>query len=181
MPRIPTISDRSQLAPADQPVWDRITQSRGRVVGPFAALLHSPPLAERTGALGAYVRFESVLDGATRELVILAVARTFDCRFEWAAHAVLARKEGVREQAIAAIRDRRPAALQPAEAQVVEYVRRLLADHRVPEDLFRALEQRLGRRGVVELTASAGYYAMIACTLNAFEIEPGPDADLLPV
>jgi hypothetical protein len=28
----------------------------------------------------------------------------------------------------------------------------------------------LGERGLVELTATIGYYAMLACTLNAFDV-----------
>jgi hypothetical protein len=35
--------------------------------------------------------------------------------------------------------------------------------------------------GVVDLTATIGYYAMIACALNAFAAEPTPGEPPLPV
>jgi 4-carboxymuconolactone decarboxylase len=35
---------------------------------------------------------------------------------------------------------------------------------------FQALYGRLGEKGLVELTATIGYYAMLACTLNAFDV-----------
>jgi len=52
---------------------------------------------------------------------------------------------------------------------------------RADRSRLRQLRKRLGARGMVELTATVGYYAMIACTLNAFDVEPEPGADLLPV
>jgi len=46
----------------------------------------------------------------------------------------------------------------------------LLRAHRITETTFQALYARFGERGLVELTATVGYYAMLACTLNTFDI-----------
>ena len=182
MARIPLIEQRNQVEPGGEAAFDLIAESRGKVAGPFAALLHSPELASRTARLGAYIRFESGLSGEIREVAILTVARQMDCRYEWAMHVPLARKAGVREEAIVAIRAHRaPAGLTDDEAQIVGYVNQLLASHRVDEETYRALEARLGLRALVELTATAGYYGMIACTLNAFDVMPGPADERLPV
>ena len=170
--RVPLVA-KERATPAQLAVWDRIAQSRGRVAGPFAALLHSPELARRIAETGHYVRFEGPLTQAERELAIITVARVFDAQYEWAAHAVLARKAGVRDEVIAAIRERRaPAGLTPAEAQVFAYANGLLREHRVSDEAFAALQKRFGLQGLVDLTATIGYYAMIACALNAFGIEP---------
>jgi 4-carboxymuconolactone decarboxylase len=170
--RVPLV-DKERATPAQLAVWDRIAQSRGRVAGPFAVLLHSPELARRIAETGHYVRFEGPLTQAERELAIITVARVFDAQYEWAAHAVLARKAGVRDEVIAAIRERRaPAGLTPAEAQVFAYANGLLREHRVSDEAFAALQKRFGLEGLVDLTATIGYYAMIACALNAFGIEP---------
>jgi len=40
---------------------------------------------------------------------------------------------------------------------------------------------RLGVQGMVELTATIGYYSMISCTLNAFEISSSPNPDEFPI
>lgn len=181
MARISTITHRDELAPEHHAVWERIARSRGLVEGPFAVLLHSPSLADRIAHLGAHVRFESALDGRLRELVVATTARELDCRFEWAAHAPLARAAGLSDTVLAAIRDRRaPAGLGAEDAQVAAYVQQLLRQHRVDETTFRELEARLGVSALVELTAAVGYYAMLAAVLNAFEVAPKPDADLLP-
>jgi 4-carboxymuconolactone decarboxylase len=179
--RVPLV-EKDRATAAQLAVWDRIAQSRGRVAGPFAALLHSPELARRIAETGHYVRFEGPLSQAERELAIITVARMLDAQYEWAAHAVLARKAGVREDVITAIRERKaPAGLTPAEAQVHAYAVALLREHRVSDAAFAALQQRFGLEGLVDLTATIGYYAMIACALNAFAIEPTPGEPLLPV
>ena len=170
--RVPLI-EKDKATPAQRAVWERISQSRGRVAGPFAALLHSPELARRIAETGHYVRFDGPLPQTVRELAIITVARALDCQYEWAAHAVLARKAGVREEAITAIREgKAPAGLTPEEAQVSGYADALLRQHCVGDAEFTALQARFGLEGLVDLTAAIGYYAMIACALNAFAIEP---------
>ncbi|WP_092814186.1 carboxymuconolactone decarboxylase family protein [Halopenitus malekzadehii] len=85
--------------------YDAIAESRGGVRGPFSILLNSPELAGRVGHLGAFVRFESDLPDADRELTILATARAFDCVFEWAVHEPIAREAGVSGSTIDVVPD----------------------------------------------------------------------------
>jgi 4-carboxymuconolactone decarboxylase len=173
--------EREKATPAQKAAWDRISQSRGRVAGPFAALLHSPELASRIAAAGHYVRFDGPLPQDVREIAIITVARALDAQYEWAAHAVLARKAGVRDEVITAIRERKaPAGLRPEEAQVWGFADALIREHRVSDEDFAALQARFGLEGLVDLTAVVGYYAMIACALNAFGIEPTPGEPPLP-
>ncbi|HWP60354.1 MAG TPA: carboxymuconolactone decarboxylase family protein [Candidatus Acidoferrales bacterium] len=171
MATIPLIERKEDLSAPDRPIYDAIAQSRGRVQGPFAALLHSPALAERTALLGSYVRFESTLQPAVAELAVLVTAREFDCKHEWAAHIEHALKAGLSLATIRSVHQRNgPEGFAPDEAQIVSYVRQLLRAHAVDEPTLRALCGRLGVKGLVELTATVGYYAMLACTLNAFDI-----------
>ncbi len=180
MARIPLMDKKESLPPEHHGIYDAIAQSRGQVRGPFAALLHSPQIAERTAHLGTYIRFESQLDPKIVEMAALAAARELECKHEWAAHVTHAAKAGIRQETIRAIHQRKaPDALSPDDAQIVSYVQELLRSHRVSEPAFQALLGRLGVRGLVELTATIGYYAMLACTLNAFEVVSAiPPVDL---
>ena len=179
--RLPELTTKEASGPEAHAAFEAIVASRGAVQGPFAMLMHSPETAVRTAHLGAYLRFESVLDDDARELAILTAAREFDCDYEWAAHVRLAQRHGVREEAIAVVGQREdPSALDDAEAVIVRYGRELLAAHRVSQDTFKAARAQLGERGVIELTATLGYYAMLACTLNATEMAPPADAPRLP-
>ena len=181
MPRVPQIQNRSEVADSAAHHVDAIVRGRGQISGPFAVLLNSPEVAGRAAHLGSYLRFESSLDAVTRELVVLTTAREFDCQYEWSAHVVIGRQAGVREQAIAAIARRQPLdGLTAGERLVIQYARELLRTKRVSDDTFAAARERFGVQGVTELTATIGYYGMLACALNAFQVEPDGAAERLP-
>jgi 4-carboxymuconolactone decarboxylase len=171
MARIATIDKKEDLAAQDQKVYDAIAQSRGAVGGPWRALLHSPELAQRTMHLGSYVRFESSLDRRLLELSALVTARELECKHEWAAHIGHAEKAGIAMETVRAVYEKKGAEHFTAEdAQVVSFVREILRSHRVSETTFQALYGRLGEKGFVELAATVGYYAMLASTLNTFDV-----------
>ena len=181
MPRIPEVLSRDDLPLESRHAFDEIEASRGRVVGPFAVLLNSPELARRIADAGAYVRFESTIPARVNELASLLTAREFDCQYEWTAHQPQAEKEGIPDEVIAAIRDRKPPqGLPPDEALVVEYSLELLRNHRVSEATFDAALTVFVVQGLIDLTATIGYYSMLAAALNAFEVAPQGEA-LLPV
>ena len=63
---------------------------------------------------------------------------------------------------------------------MVEYSLELLRNHRVSEATFDAALTVFGVQGLIDLTATIGYYSMLAAALNAFEVAPQGEA-LLPV
>lgn len=171
MARIAMIEKKADLAPEHHATYDSIASTRGVVRGPFPALFHSPEIAARTEHLGAYIRFQSTLDTKVVELTALAAARELECKHEWGAHIEHAQKAGIPVATIRAIHQRRgPEHYSSEDAQVISFVHELLRTHRVSEPTFQALYARLGERGLVELTATIGYYAMLACTLNALDV-----------
>ena len=181
MARIPQISAREDVPADKRDIFDAIAGSRGSVRGPFPTLLNSPEVAGRVAHLGTYLRYESTLSAEHRELAIITTARELDCDFEWGPHVTLAREAGVREEAIQVVANRGALELLGEdEARIVKYGRELLRDHRVSDETFEAAKTRFGNQGVTELTATMGYYAMLAYGLNAFEVEPAPDASRLP-
>lgn len=182
MARLPQIVERGGLPPEERRHFDYIAGTRGHVVGPFTVLLNSPDLAERVAHVGSYIRFQNTLPPALRELAILTVAREWNCQFEWTSHQPIAESEGLSAEAIAAVRDgRAPDGLSADEALVFGYVSALLRKGRVPDDAFAEAKERFGVRTLTDLTATAGYYSMLACALNAAEVLPDPGTPhLLP-
>ena len=179
MPRLTPITSKSQVPAAAQPIVDGIVKSRGALQGPFSMFLHAPELAERVAHLGAYVRFEGHLDMRVRVLAAMTVAREYDALYVWGAQTGGARRQGVPESTITAIRERHTRGVPAEDAQVIEFTRRLLRDHRVDDATIGALRQRFGERGLIELTGSIGYYALLAMTVNACELEAAPGAEVL--
>lgn len=175
MSRVP-IPDPDALSPEQRKVYDDIAGGpRGGVRGPFLALLHSPELADRVQHLGAFLRYDTRLGPRLSELAILITARHWDCQYEWFAHEPHARKAGLPDGVIAAIRDgRRPSFSSPDELVVYDFCREINETRQVGDATYEAALEAFEVGGTVELTALVGYYTLIAMTLNAAQI-PLPD------
>src|SRR5215831_10891833 len=179
MARVALITSKSQVAPEGQAAVDGIVKSRGSLQGPFTVFLHAPELAGRVAHLGAYVRFEGELDMRVRVLAAMTVARELDAVYVWGAQTGSARKQGVPESTITAIREGHSRGVPSEDAQIIDFTRRLLREHRVDNATFEALRKRFGERQLLELTGTIGYYAMLAMTVNACELEAAPGAEVL--
>lgn len=167
--RLRPITAAKGLSAPQKVVFDAIVASRGAVVGPFTVLLHRPELASGAEALGGYLRYRSPLDAAVREAVIVTVAGLLDCDFELHAHAALARDAGVD---VDAIRSGRTNRLRDDIRVAVEVARRLIIDHRIPDDLFARAATQFEEPVLLDLIALVGYYSMLAAVLNGFEVRP---------
>lgn len=181
-PRLTPITSREQVAEPDRAIYDAVAEGRGSVRGPFSMLMYSPQLCGRLLEVGNYLRFGSEVSKGLTELATIATAREKDCPYVWAAHAPAARKEGIADAIIAAVRDRGDlGSLPPAERDVVDYVRQLHRAHRVTQPLFDRLRDEHGVPWLVELTALIGHYGFVTAILNATEVTPAPDAEALPL
>jgi 4-carboxymuconolactone decarboxylase len=183
MPRIELLNDKALVPEEQHAEFDAIVEVLHRVGGPFAILLRSPGLAEKVMNAGAQVRLGSTLESKERELSILAVAREKDGAYEWASHVGTARNGGLSEETIEAVRHNVSdiSGLPDDDRDIVTYVRQLLRTNKVEQGLFDSLKERKGERWLVELTATIGQYQYISAINNAFELQPAPDADQLPV
>jgi len=179
MARLTPITSKQQVAAKDQAIVDGIVASRGALQGPFTMFLHCPELAGRLAHLGAFVRFEGSLDMRVRVLAAMAVARELDAVYVWGAQTGQARKLGVPETTIAAIREKHARGLPPEDAQIVDFTRTLLRQHRVDDATVKALRARFGDDGFIQLTGAIGYYSMLSMTVNACELEAAPGAEIL--
>ncbi|MEK9658430.1 MAG: carboxymuconolactone decarboxylase family protein [Chloroflexota bacterium] len=183
MPRIPLLTDKDALPADQQAEGQAIIDTLHSIRGPFAILLRSPGLAQKVMEAGAHVRLQSSLTMAERETVILTLAREKNATYEWAAHVGVARKNGVRDEAIEVMRHGAdPKGLQDDEHDIITFVRQLARENRVAKDVFDALLGRHDERWVVEITATVGQYCYIMAINGAFEVQAAPDTpDKLPV
>ena len=179
-PRVAPIVRREQVPEEHRAVFDAVAGERGGIRGPFPWLIQSPVLCGRHLKVGTFLRSSSQVTAAPRELAIIAVAREKDCPYVWAAHAPAARKAGVSEAAVGAVRDRGDlGALSSAERDVIDYVRQLSRTNAVAQPLFDRLREGHGVTWLVELTCLIGHYGIVTAILNAFEVAPAPGAEQL--
>ena len=106
-PRIPPLSadklDPSQLALLDS----MVSGKRGRSAangGPFGVWLHSPAFGMEVQRFGEYVRYDTSLEPAISELLILCCATHWRAQYEWYVHAPIAASSGVPGEVIEALR-----------------------------------------------------------------------------
>jgi 4-carboxymuconolactone decarboxylase len=181
MARLQSITSKDLVAKKDQAVFDSIVASRGAVQGPFTMFLHSPEIAGRVAHLGAYVRFEGSLDMRLRVLAAMTVGREYEALYIWGAQTAGARQLGVPESTITAIRENHSRGIPPEDAEIVDFTRQLLRKHRVDDAAANAMRKRFGDDEFIQLTATIGYYALLAMTVNACELEPAAGAEVLRV
>jgi len=175
MPRLSPI-DRDKMNDEQNRIYDNIAGGpRGGVRGPFNVLLHSPELADRAQALGAYVRYNCAVPWKLREFAILICAHHWEAEYERYAHESHARKAGLDEAIITAVREgTKPPVNNEPEKLIYDFCTQLLDKHRVDDDTYARAVRELGENGTVDLVGLLGHYSLIAMTLNAFEV-PIPD------
>lgn len=152
-------------------IHDDVLRTRGNVQGPFLAWLLSPGLAEPAQKLGAFCRYGTSLSLQESELLILLVAANYRCPAEQEIHEPIARKAGLPERVLLAIRRGDAAALDTPRLQLLaQCAGELLGRKTLPQPLYARALAEFGEPALVEIVGVVGYYAFVAYTLNAFEM-----------
>jgi 4-carboxymuconolactone decarboxylase len=188
--RLPLL-ERHELDAEGRQHYDTVVSPQSRTLvglrGPSGIWLHSPKLAGFLRAANQYLRFETALDRRLTELAILVTAREVDNQFEWTAHEPAALAEGLDAKIIEIVKRRKPLARLgqrsgQKEAVIIAFGRELFRRKKLGSATFARAVELFGRRGVLELAALMGTYAMTAVILNTVDqqLHPGQQA-LLPV
>jgi 4-carboxymuconolactone decarboxylase len=177
--------DCSNLSPEQKQLYDSIAggpraktrrslvDEKGNLTGPFNAFLHNPALGFHWSAIGETLRFRTKLDRRLFELAILIIAVAWKSGHEWAAHAGLARGQGLDEDVIAALRrGERPRFAKRDEEIVHAFVHALVTERRIGNECYADAVALLGEDKLVELVNACGYYIALAAMLKAFDVHP---------
>jgi hypothetical protein len=142
-----------------------------RVQPYMGAMLNSPLFMELISELGVVARTRGEQPGsythADREWVDMVLCEELGAWGVYYAHTWDAVAVGVRPEAIKALREGRDEDLTRDELQLARYVRQV-AHGTVTADSYRAIEERLGRRGAVEYTALTTFLLMTLRNMQAF-------------
>jgi 4-carboxymuconolactone decarboxylase len=173
--RLP-LPEREQLDEQARQTYDSLADPAGGSLaglrGPGGIRLHSPAVSNGLRPVNLHLRQPDVIDPRTRELAILVTAREHDCQFEWAAHETEARKEGVSDEIIDIVRNRKSTdGLDDNDAALIAFGRELFGDHRVAPETYASVAARFDRRTLVDLVNLMGMYAMTAAVLIAFDAQ----------
>ena len=171
-PRLPELSEATFTAEQRALAESIKSGPRGqfRLRGPFAIFLHSPGFGELAQRLGGHLRFKTSIPPRLLEFAILCTGAFWKAQYEWAAHAVLGEKAGVKPETIRALQaGRAPKSAPKDEMAIYDFVKELYAKRRVSTPTFNRVKKILGDAGTVELVGALGYYALVSMLLNTFK------------
>jgi AhpD family alkylhydroperoxidase len=136
----------------------------------FGVLAHHPLLLDRVAALGRVFLREGTLPPRERELVILRVAQSLRCRYEFAQHVRLGRDVGVTEADVERIVQPGVDGWPTRDAAVLRFADELLESDDVGEASWNATAALLDAEQLLELVFLVGYYRMLAGFLRSTSV-----------
>jgi 4-carboxymuconolactone decarboxylase len=164
--------DMSTATPEQKAVLDEILSGpRGNLNGPFLGWIHSPELAQHAQRLGAFCRYQTGLSLRLSELAILVTASRWQAQAEWYIHYPIALQAGVGVADAETIRQgRRPDFADADDALIYDFASELYETKRVSDATYAQAVERFGHQVVINLVGLLGYYALVAMTLNVFDM-----------
>ena len=144
------------------------------LVGPFGVWVRAPRIGMAVQALGGVARFETSIAEDAKEVAICVVGAHHRARFEFAAHARLARAAGVDAAAIENIRLGRDPVLKATQSLSGAVATELMDADRISDATYARAISRWNEEGLIELVSVVGDYCLVSLTLNAFDV-PLPD------
>jgi 4-carboxymuconolactone decarboxylase len=173
--RLPPIPDNNLTAAQRKAAEEFLAIRKTAVFGPFVPLMRSPEVMVRVSALGDQLRYRSSLPPRLSEFIILMTARRWTQQYEWYTHESIALKAGLSQEIVTAIADgRRPARMQDDEDVIFSMCDELHRQQSVTDTTYARAVKIFGEQGVMDTTAIAGYYTMLAMVLNTART-PLPD------
>jgi 4-carboxymuconolactone decarboxylase len=178
MPRFPQLT-ADQLNEAQKPLADQVMKvSSVGIGGPYNLLLRSPVLGQRMFDLFDYLRWNTSLPLDLNEFAILIIARQWRSQMEWFAHAPIATKAGLSPDIIAELKaNKRPSKMAEKEAVVYDFVTELTKMHKVSDETFARARKVFSEQQIIDLTAVAGNYVMVAMILAMAEQSVPPEKE----
>ncbi len=182
MSRLPLIM-KDSLDADGQRIFEAINGKEGNKprLGPPSNSLYSLAVSEPYDRVNQLLR-KTVAGPAYFEICTLVAAREYDQQYEWTGHEVAARRAGVDQKVIDAIKYRRDIKdLPEKERTLIQFGRDLFSKHHIDSAMYSKMVELFGKQGMVEMTMTIGDYAMTALLLNAVDQHlPADRQPLLP-
>lgn len=148
-----------------------LTDSEGRLAGPFNAMLLNPELGRALQELGTAIRYRGKLSARSRELAILVVAAHWQSQFELDAHTRIGAAAGLTDDELGALRVGDPLRLPDAEEDaVLTATRTLMHSGDLSPAQYAAAVSTLGPDKLFEISTLVGYYSLLALQMRIFDV-----------
>jgi alkylhydroperoxidase family enzyme len=153
----------------------RLEELWGQPVNLYRALGNHPALTAAWTEFANAIRHDSRTPRALRELMILRTAQIARSEYEWAHHLRMARKTGVAEAKIAALAGWRGSATFDAKERAALALTEAVMACNVTDEVHAEVRKHFNDAEFVELSLTAGFYAMVSRMLDAMRVELDQD------
>ena len=180
-PRIPPLTD-DQLKP-DQEALIAPLRATGRDFNINRVFARHPAaqIAFRVWATHVFYSDDNTIRPREREILVLRTAWRVKCGYEWTRHMEIARKAGLRDDEIEAVK--RPVAdgnWSARDAALIKAADALVADYFIPDDVWAELSAHFDDRECMDAMFTVGLYASLAMVLNSAGVPIDHDVTLDP-
>ncbi|WP_354101757.1 carboxymuconolactone decarboxylase family protein [Bradyrhizobium sp. RT5a] len=160
-----------QLNELQKPLGEQIMKvSSVGLGGPYNPMIRSPVLGQRLYDLFYYLRWQTSVPTRLNEFAILIIGQQWRSQVEWFVHAPLAAKAGLSAKVIADLKaGNRPSNMADDEAVVYDFVTELTIIRKVSDETYARAKDLFTDQQIVDLTAVAGNYVMVAMILAMAE------------
>jgi 4-carboxymuconolactone decarboxylase len=118
------------------------------------------------------------------QLAVLITAREIDQQYEWTAHELAGRRQGLEQTVIDIVKyNRDVASLSDKDATLITFGRALFREHGFSSELWEKMVSLFGRQRTVQLMMIMGEYFKAGFMMNAVDqhLPPGREALLPPL
>lgn len=148
--------------------------------GPAHVTIYSP----REIDLGIPTGEKSPVGPRYFQIAVLITAREIDQQYEWTAHELAGRRQGLEQTVIDVIKyNKDVASLSEKDATLITFGRALFREHQVSSELWAKMVSHFGRQRTVQLMMIMGEYFKAGFMMNAVDqhLPPGREPLLPPL
>lgn len=174
-PRIPPVTD-AEMSPAHREALAPYVREDGIIHNVFRTIGRYPSALKRWTPFIHHVLFKSSLALREKELLILRVAALRGSTYAWTQHVRIARRAGLADHQIRAIRDDPTSSSWSAtDAALLQAAEDLLREARISEGAWTHLSTRLSQEQLIDVVLTVGQYDLAAMLLKTCDVQLDPD------
>lgn len=162
------------LAEAEwDPMLDAIRRRLNPILNVHRVQAHHPALFSAWGPLRDHIAAGGTLPGRLRELVILRIAHRAESDYEWHQHVIRARREGLSDEEIEAVRDG-TGEWEAREETLLTATDELFDERSLSDPTWAALTSHFTTEQIFDLIFTVGVYLTVAMLIAATGVQLEP-------
>jgi 4-carboxymuconolactone decarboxylase len=164
-----SLRDLSQLSGEDA---DTVLKQRvnGRDLNLFKVLMHHPALVRRWTVFAGHILRKQTLPARERELLILRIGWLNQAEYEWAQHVEIAKREGISEAEIAAVKVGPQGPWVADDAMLLQAADDLFENSVIADATWERLAKKYSVEQMLDLVFTIGQYNLVSWALNSLGV-----------